>query len=225
MAATKAKTKAELEFLKKQIPLFAHTVLNGPTGPERVAEIQEKIKECRSCNLCLQRKTAVCGAGRPEKPVLGIVVDAPSQLSNLTGVPVIGAEAAFLDTVLEWFTLPRAEQFVVPVLACHSSSEIKMEHLIACRAHLMNQLRAVSPQYILTFGINAARSVFNEMKKTDKQIQSMFGVLEEVDGFPVMPTYSLDQLVGSSAAVFREKAHEHLRRVHRKLRAKGVIHV
>lgn len=223
--ATKSKTQAEQEFLKKQIPLFSSSVLNGPTGSERVAEIHEKIRECVGCSLCVQRKTAVCGAGSTETPVLGIVVDAPSQLSNLTGVPVIGAEAAFLDTVLDWFTLPRAKQFVVPVLACHSAAEIKSEQLVACRTHVMNQLRAVSPQYIITFGINATRSVFNHMKKTDKQIQAMFGLLSEVDGFPVMPTYSLAQLVGSSAAVFREKTHEHLKRVHRKLRAKGVIHV
>jgi hypothetical protein len=81
----------------------------------------------------------------------------------------------------------------------------------------------VLPQYIVTFGVDAARSVKYEPKKTDKQVEAGYGIWGVFDTTPVMSTHSLESMLGSSWRAKKGEAHEHLRRVIRKLRDTGVL--
>jgi len=205
----------------EQLALFSKTILHGPTGPDRIQEINEQIRACQECGLCLQRTQPTCGAGNAVKPILAIVTGAPDTMEDLSGAPIVGRPGEELDLILKWLGLAREDQFLTHVVACKPKERrpLTKEEIAACRPLLYNQLRAVEPQFIVTFGEEAAKSVLYLPKKTDKQVAALFGTWQVFDAVPVMPTISLESLLGKDRNAKRGVAHEHLRRLARKLRA------
>ncbi len=211
--------------LKNQLPLFTQETLFGETGPDRLGFVHDKIKACENCSLCKSRATPICGQGNVKEPIVAIVTGAPGQMEDLSGAPITGRPGIMLDEILAWLGFARTQLFLAHVVACKPPQHvIDRDQVAACRPLLYEQLRAVKPKYIITFGEDAYRSVFYEPKKTDTQVQSAYGTWQVWGSVvPGMGTHSLESLIGRNRMVLRQEAHEHLRRITRRMRDNGQL--
>ena len=62
--------------------------------------IQEKVKTCKKCDLCITRKNAVPGKGNQNAGVI-FIGEAPGKSEDLCGEPFIGTAGKRLDDALK----------------------------------------------------------------------------------------------------------------------------
>jgi len=68
--------------------------------------IQEKVKTCKKCDLCITRKNAVPGKGNQNADVV-FIGEAPGKNEDLHGEPFIGTAGKKLNNALENVGLTR----------------------------------------------------------------------------------------------------------------------
>ena len=62
--------------------------------------IQEQVKTCKKCDLCITRKNAVPGKGNQNADVI-FIGEAPGKSEDLCGEPFIGTAGKRLDDALK----------------------------------------------------------------------------------------------------------------------------
>lgn len=172
------------------------TVTGGGEGADarrRLDEIAGRVAACRACGLCDGRTNAVPGCGSPTARVM-VVGEAPGRNEDETGVPFVGRAGERLDEVLALAGLSRDDVFVANVLKCRppGNRDPRPDEVAACEGFLVDQLRAVSPDVVVTFGNFATRFALG----TREGVTALHGRLVEgvriggdggvtVDAYPV----------------------------------------
>ena len=148
--------------------------------------VRESVQDCRSCQLCDTRTNIVFGDGSADARVM-IIGEAPGKNEDLEGRPFVGAAGKLLDELLEQAGLSRDDIFIANVLKCRppSNRDPKPEEIEQCADYLRNQVRAISPEVIVTLGNFATRFIL----KTDRGITSMRGRFYKTGRFLVFPVF------------------------------------
>lgn len=145
-----------------------------------LAELADKIRACRSCELGKYRIQAVPGVGAEDAKVM-CVGEGPGFQEDHDGEPFVGRSGQLLDKILESIGLSRKTNvYIANIVKCHpmkdpSDPEQRAndrpptpEEMAACRGWLEAQIRAVKPKVIVTLGAVPARALLNDMTPISK---------------------------------------------------------
>jgi len=115
--------------------------------------IQEKVKTCEKCDLCITRKNAVPGKGNPNADVI-FIGEAPGKNEDLHGEPFIGTAGKKLNDALENVGLTRNSVYITNIVKCKppknripNDVEKKM-----CSNYLEDELTIINPKIICLLG-------------------------------------------------------------------------
>ena len=115
--------------------------------------IQEKVKTCEKCDLCITRKNAVPGKGNQNADIV-FIGEAPGKNEDLHGEPFIGTAGKKLDDALENVGLTRSNVYITNIVKCRppknripNDLERKM-----CSNYLEDELTIINPKIICLLG-------------------------------------------------------------------------
>ena len=118
-----------------------------------LAELNERIENCRKCRLWQGAKRAVPGEG-PANAKLMLVGQNPGAEEDKTGKPFIGRAGKFLNKVLAKNGIHREEVFITNIVK-HLSPENRKplpDEIDACAPYLEEQIRTIKPKIVVLMG-------------------------------------------------------------------------
>jgi|BEDMetMinimDraft_2_1075160.scaffolds.fasta_scaffold00047_29 uracil-DNA glycosylase, family 4 len=119
-------------------------------------ELANQISSCMKCELCRYRINAVPGEGKENARIM-LIGEAPGKNEDITGRPFVGRAGALLDGAFKEASLSRSELFITNVVKCRppGNRKPKAAEIEACRKHLLQQIKIVKPEVIVTLGLTA----------------------------------------------------------------------
>ena len=118
-----------------------------------LAEVNERINNCKKCCLWKDAKNAVPGEGPTNARVM-LVGQNPGTEEDKTGKPFIGRAGKFLNKVLAEKDICREEVFITNIVK-HLSPENRTplpEEIAACAPYLEQQIKIVKPKIVVLMG-------------------------------------------------------------------------
>ena len=115
--------------------------------------IQDKIKICQKCDLCITRKNAVPGKGNQNADIV-FIGEAPGKSQDLCGEPFIGTAGKRLNDALENVGLTRNGVYITNIVKCRPpKNRIPTEvEKTMCSNYLENELAIINPKIICLLG-------------------------------------------------------------------------
>ncbi len=161
----------------------------GPTrdGAEALAEIRQRLGDCRRCRLCSGRRTIVFGQGSPSARLM-FVGEAPGAEEDQQGLAFVGAAGQLLTDIIEkGLKLRRADVYIANVIKCRppDNRDPEPEEILACQSFLEEQIRAISPKVIVALGKFAGQWLL----RTAEPISRLRGRVGSFAGAAVVPTF------------------------------------
>jgi DNA polymerase len=153
---------------------------------DNLAEIMERLRDCRRCALSETRTNLVFGVGNPKAEVM-FIGEAPGKQEDLGAEPFIGAAGKYLNSLLALAGLKREEIYIANVLKCRppENRDPRPEEIEACTPFLREQVRAINPAILVTLGNFATRFIL----KTDRGITGLRGQVHITGRFSVLPIF------------------------------------
>jgi len=133
----------------------------------KIVELRRRWNSCKKCMMSMHRHSVVQGRGNPNSKVF-ILTSAPGKLENVEGVPIVGKESFYLNTLLQAAGLNERKVWIETAIACRptarsSSGRINrdpaLDEIENCRPRLEAVLNIVNPNVIVLLG-RVAQSVF-----------------------------------------------------------------
>uniref|UniRef100_A0A7J3ZIY7 Type-4 uracil-DNA glycosylase n=1 Tax=Fervidicoccus fontis TaxID=683846 RepID=A0A7J3ZIY7_9CREN len=124
--------------------------------------LREIVRDCKKCQLYKQRRNPVLGEG-PSRASLMLVGEAPGRTEDLTGRPFVGHAGRLLTRTLESLGVRRAAVYITNVVKCRPPKNRPPLHgeVLACLPYLVEQIRVVQPEVVLTLGLIPSLYVIN----------------------------------------------------------------
>ena len=115
--------------------------------------IQEKVKICQKCDLCITRKNAVPGKGNQNADIV-FIGEAPGKSEDLNGEPFIGTAGKKLNDALENVGLTRNSVYITNIVKCRPpKNRVPTEvEKTMCSNYLENELAIINPKIICLLG-------------------------------------------------------------------------
>ncbi len=156
------------------------------SGPADIDSFHAEIKDCVNCALGHSRTRFVFGVGNPAAALM-LVGEAPGREEDLQGVPFVGAAGALLTKILAAIDLSRDDVYIANVLKCRppGNRDPLPEEIAACRPHLMEQIRIVSPRVLCALGRFAAQLLTGQEAPLSRLRGQVFPFGDAI----VIPTY------------------------------------
>ena len=134
-----------LQFMKETLPLEI---------------IQEKVKTCEKCDLCITRKNAVPGKGNQNADVV-FIGEAPGKNEDLHGEPFIGIAGKKLNDALENVGLTRNSVYITNIVKCRPPKNRIPNDLekTMCSDYLEGELAIINPKIICLLGSTSYYSI------------------------------------------------------------------
>jgi uracil-DNA glycosylase len=155
-----------------------------------LAALSAEIEACRRCSRHQGRKRPITGAGTTGVKLL-IIADAPSADDEQTGLPMSGEPGLLLDKMLAAIGLNRAAVRLSLLTRCHSPKPPGTEEVDACLPFLLREILLVRPAVICAMGPLTAQRLLH----TNKPLSQLRGRFHDIQGIPLMPTFSLEFLL------------------------------
>jgi len=124
--------------------------------------IQEKVKTCEKCDLCITRKNAVPGKGNQNADIV-FIGEAPGKNEDLHGEPFIGTAGKKLNDALENVGLTRNSVYITNIVKCRppkNRAPNDTERMM-CSDYLENELTIIKPKIICLMGNTAYHSILD----------------------------------------------------------------
>ena len=160
-------------------------------GDAEWAALEAKIRGCRACILCKDRKQAVPGTGDRQARWL-MVGEAPGAEEDAAGLPFVGKAGKLLDAMLAALGLNRQTGvYIANAVKCRPPENRTPEsaEIDACNHFLNQQIEWIQPEVIVVLGRPAAYAVLGR----EASIQSLRGAVHyrQQGGrqIPVVVTY------------------------------------
>lgn len=121
-------------------------------------EFENKIKNCKACELYQYRKNAVPGEGSFNSKIM-IIGLGPGKEEDLQGRPFVGRAGMFLNELLEMVGLKREEVYITNVVKCIPPNNMPTENSIkvCTELYLKKQIELINPKIIIALGEIAVR--------------------------------------------------------------------
>ena len=122
--------------------------------------IQEKVKTCQKCDLCITRKNAVPGKGNQNADVI-FIGEAPGKSEDLSGEPFIGIAGKILNDALENAGLTRNDVYITNIVKCRPpKNRIPNEiEKTSCSNYLEDEIAIINPKIICLLGNTSFYSI------------------------------------------------------------------
>jgi len=122
-------------------------------GSSSLKIIQEKVKICKKCDLCITRKNAVPGKGNQNADIV-FIGEAPGKNEDLFGEPFIGAAGKKLNDALENVGLTKNSVYITNIVKCRPpKNRIPTDHeKTMCGNYLEGELAIINPKIICLLG-------------------------------------------------------------------------
>jgi uracil-DNA glycosylase family 4 len=162
-----------------------------------LAEIRERIGDCRRCKLCEGRSTIVFGVGDPAARLM-FVGEAPGRDEDLQGEPFVGRAGQLLTKIIEAMGLTREQVYITNVILCRPPANRLPEpdEVATCQPFLRQRIAAVRPKVIVALGSLAAQTLLG----TNRGITALRGRFHDAGHYRVMPTFHPAYLLRNPAA-------------------------
>ncbi len=153
---------------------------------ESLEELNEKIKDCRKCDLWKTRTNFVFGVGNPKADIV-VIGEAPGADEDMQGEPFVGRAGQLLNKILEATGIQREEVFILNILKSRPPGNRNPlpDEVDACKPYLDKQLKLINPKLILLLGKVAAESLL----KTRDPLNKIRGKVHDYKGWKVMVTF------------------------------------
>lgn len=184
---------------------YAYTEVTPCRGEEptekgllTLSQLQRQIETCHLCTLSKSRKRPLFGTGS-SKAKLMIVTNYPDGLEEDSGKVVVGKSAQMLEAIrTSVLRIEASELYVTSFLKCRPPADTppSPSQIHACKPFLRKQIELVSPQIVVTLGIE----VFNWLTGANDEMESVRGILREFEGYKLMPTYPFTYLLRNPGA-------------------------
>jgi uracil-DNA glycosylase family 4 len=179
----------EVDFLAvaKNIVAQESLLYEDPIERLSLAQVEEKIRECRKCVLCEQRNNVVIGEGDTNARLM-LIGEGPGKEEDLSGRPFVGNSGKYLDSWLNAINLNRQQSvYITNVVKCRAPSnrDPKHEESLACYPYLKRQIALIKPEVILILGKVAA----NFLLQNSDSLFSMRQKVHRLNAIPVVVTY------------------------------------
>ena len=157
-----------------------------------VALRERHDRECPHCTTATAHTRTVFGEGDPEARVM-FVGEAPGETEDQLGRPFVGRAGEKLDEMITAMGLRRDQVYIANVLKSRPpDNRTPLQHEVdACGPYLLEQIRILRPQVIVTLGGPATKLLLG----TEVGITRLRGVWQTWKApeggleIPLMPTY------------------------------------
>ena len=116
-------------------------------------ELKNTCSTCMACKLSSTRTQVVFGVGNSNARLM-LIGEGPGQEEDRTGKPFVGQAGQLLDQILGAVGIAREEVYIANVVKCRPPNNRNPEpdEIIACEDWLLEQIRLIQPQIIITLG-------------------------------------------------------------------------
>jgi DNA polymerase len=156
------------------------------SGTNSLEDIRRDLGDCTRCGLHRMRRHIVYGSGDPNARLV-FVGEGPGRDEDLRGEPFVGAAGALLTRIIEAIRLSRDQVYICNVVKCRppGNRDPEPEEVSACLPFLKRQIEAIKPQFIVTLGAVAARTLL----ETNLPVSRLRGRFHDWNGIRLLPTY------------------------------------
>ncbi|MEE4240681.1 MAG: uracil-DNA glycosylase [Desulfopila sp.] len=190
------KTPPPLPSLEKQTPLVSSSPAmiqkEHTEAGSTILEVEEEVRNCRSCDLIRNRVLPVPGKGgsNPRLFVVGGWLTQEKEGFEEDGV--FGtAEDQMLERMLTAIHLDRNDAFITNVIKCGISQTVqpKAENIHSCFSYLERQIAALSPEILCAMGITAARALLQITQPLSQLRGQLHQYVQGQSTIPLVVTY------------------------------------
>ncbi|HEX7124870.1 MAG TPA: uracil-DNA glycosylase [Thermodesulfobacteriota bacterium] len=171
----------------------------GPAEPPAasLAEVRERLGDCRRCKLWEGRTNIVFGVGN-ERARLMFVGEGPGRDEDLQGEPFVGRAGQLLTKIIEAIGLRREQVYIANVVRCRPPDNRRPEpdEIAACQPFLRQTMAVVRPRVVVALGSVAAQTLLG----TTRGITALRGKFHQAGDYRVMPTFHPAYLLRNPAA-------------------------
>jgi len=116
-------------------------------------ELNTKMSACSQCVLRMNCKNVVPGEG-PATAEIMFIGEGPGAKEDELGRPFVGAAGKFLDEMLGIIGFKREDVYIANVVKCRppGNRDPLPEEVAACWPWLLEQIRIIQPELIVTLG-------------------------------------------------------------------------
>lgn len=125
----------------------------GSNKKQQLEGLNERMLQCSKCMLRKTCTQVVPGEGSAEAEIM-FIGEGPGQKEDELGRPFVGAAGKFLDEMLRTINLKREDVYIANVVKCRppGNRDPLPEEAAACWPWLMEQIKIINPQLIVTLG-------------------------------------------------------------------------
>lgn len=162
--------------------------MSGDTAAAREAwdGLAATVRACTACAELASTRTSVVVGSAPPGARLAVLGEAPGAQEDETGQPFVGRSGQLLDALLSEVGGDRARTAVLNTIKCRPPANRvpRRDETAACRPWTTRQLELLRPAVVVTLGLSASRWFLGPVA-----LGAVRGVVHEVDGLRVLPTY------------------------------------
>ena len=153
---------------------------------ETLDELNQKIKDCKKCDLWKTRTNFVFGVGNPNADIV-VMGEAPGADEDAQGEPFVGRAGQLLNKILTATGFSREEVFICNILKSRPPGNRNPlpEEVEVCKPYLDKQLKLINPKLILLLGKVASESLL----KTKEPLAKLRGKTHDYKGWKVRVTF------------------------------------
>jgi len=155
-----------------------HWVAYEMTDDIEMQKLNDKIMNCKLCDLYKTRTHPVIGEGSTDADLL-FIGEAPGYNEDQQGRPFVGRAGKILDELLDSIGLHRSDIYIANILKCRppqnrnpTKNEIK-----TCSPYLEKQIDLINPSVILPMGSFATEYIFDKYGLQFTKISDLHGKL------------------------------------------------
>ena len=130
---------------------------------ENWKQLEESVKGCKKCKLCINRTNIVFGTGSKNADIM-FIGEGPGADEDREGIPFVGKAGKLMDKALEGVGLNREDLYIANIVKCRPPSNRVPEEkeAKACLDYLRNQVILVNPKIIVLLGSTALKNIMGE---------------------------------------------------------------
>lgn len=153
---------------------------------EKLDEIENVVKKCSKCGLCLNRTNTVFGIGNSTADVM-FIGEGPGADEDIEGEPFVGKAGKLMNQAFIGLGISRDKIYIANIVKCrppNNRTPLKEESQ-ACLDYLRNQVMIIKPKIVVLLGNTALKNILGE----EYGITSMRGKWIDKKGIKYMPTF------------------------------------
>jgi DNA polymerase len=141
-------------------------------------QIEQDIRICEKCSLCLSRKHAVPGDGNYDASIM-FIGEAPGRHEDELGKPFVGKAGKLLDFALSTIGLQRETVYITNVVKCRppGNRNPTTDEITMCGPYLDAQIHLISPRVICPMGNFASKYILSSYGFLSRPISQIHGQL------------------------------------------------